>query len=263
MLFFKPKARMDELMPPPPPSPDKIEGEKPKFFDTVVNPEKEESFPEEKDFSGLFEELAPKKAAKKASLKMMGKQKLAKLLQKKSGKQKAAKPKEEFPEPDMLEGYGLEEFKLPEELKDNNINLPETLENFDESLNIGAEEERAKPKEVLDAEEEIKSAMESIKKGEKPSFFKRFFAKKELNKKQEYSEEEMPALQESDSISAIQNKIKETRNSLMGLDLEAAKRNYIEIMKIYNRINPEEQAKVYNDIRGLYFERKSAEELKV
>ena len=44
--------------------------------------------------------------------------------------------------------------------------------------------------------------------------------------------------------------------------LDAAKKSYIDIMRLYNNLNPEDQAKVYNDVRELYFERKNAEELK-
>ena len=68
---------------------------------------------------------------------------------------------------------------------------------------------------------------------------------------------------EADKVSMIQNDIKKAREALMGFDLETAKMNYIEIIKLYNNIKPEEQAKVYRDIKELYFERKSAEELKV
>ena len=71
------------------------------------------------------------------------------------------------------------------------------------------------------------------------------------------------ALPELDQTSMIQTKINEAKQALMKFDLEAAKRNYIEIMKIYNDIKPEEQSKVYQDLRDLYFERKNAEELKV
>ena len=36
----------------------------------------------------------------------------------------------------------------------------------------------------------------------------------------------------------------------------------MQIMEIYNRIKPEEQAQVYDEIKDLYLERKSAEQLK-
>ena len=71
---------------------------------------------------------------------------------------------------------------------------------------------------------------------------------------------ELPAV---DNLSKIQNKINEARQALMKFDLKTAKRNYIEAMRLYNNISPEDKAKVYHDIKELYFERKSAEELKV
>ena len=48
----------------------------------------------------------------------------------------------------------------------------------------------------------------------------------------------------------------------MSFDLKIARKKYMEAMEIYNKIKPEEQAKVYSDIKELYFERKSAEQLR-
>ena len=161
-------------------------------------------------------------------------------------------------------------FELPQELESpEEIGLPETLEDFDVEKELGAGledfgkyEEAAKPKEILEAEEEIKSAIEKIKEREKPSLFKRLFAKKEKTeeKPEDYF---MPEIAAVNDVSTIQNNINRAREALMKFDLETAKRNYVEIMRVYNNIKPEEQAKVYHDIRDLYFERKSAEELKV
>ena len=182
-------------------------------------------------------------------------------------------PKEEVSE---------KEFELPDELKQEEIELPDTFEevDIDKELGTGMEdfgkdEETAKPREIMEAEDEIKSAIEKIKErnaselvrtrsqlSEKPSLFKRLFAKKE--KTEEIPEEHfMPEIAAVDDISKIQNNINRAREALMRFDLETAKMSYIEVMKLYNRIKPEEQAKVYHDIRDLYFERKSAEELKV
>ena len=74
---------------------------------------------------------------------------------------------------------------------------------------------------------------------------------------------QLQRLPETDSISVIQNHVNGARHALMKFDLGTAKKNYIDAMRVYNSLNPEEQAKVYNEIRDLYFERKSAEELKV
>ena len=73
----------------------------------------------------------------------------------------------------------------------------------------------------------------------------------------------MREFQGTDNISKIQNNISKARDALMKFDLETAKKNYIDAMELYNILKPEEQAKVYHDFRELYFERKSAEELKV
>jgi len=178
---------------------------------------------------------------------------------------KAAKPKEIKPR--LEEDFGLNdiEFELPKELE-KNVELPETLEDFDvedvgkefgiERLGKELEQESKKPKEILEAEEEIKSAIEKIK--ENPSLFNRLFAKREKEKP-----EEIHSIPEIDDVYVIQSDIKKAREALMKFDLEAAKMNYIEIMRLYSKIKPEEQAKVYHDIKNLYFERKSAEELKV
>ena len=138
------------------------------------------------------------------------------------------------------------------------IELPETLE-----LEEPIAEISQKPKELEEAREEIKSAIEKIKKSEKPSLFKKLFSMK--HKVEEHVEQQiqLQKLPEADSIFVIQNCINGARQALMKFDLSTAKKSYIEAMKVYNNLNPEEQAKVYNEIRDLYFERKSAEELKV
>ena len=164
-------------------------------------------------------------------------------------------------------------FELPKELEEpaEEIELPETLEeleiedwgkkfDIEKEVSIKKEDVKAKPKEILEAEEEIKSAIENIKKKEKPSILKRLFSKKP---KEEVEEHLMPELPAADDISRIQNKINEARQALMKFDLETARKVYIEAMMLYNRISQEDKAKVYQDIKELYFERKSAEELKV
>lgn len=136
------------------------------------------------------------------------------------------------------------------------------LEDFD--INIEKElmqETKAKPKEVIEAEEEIKSAIDKIKEKEKNFFFKKFFPIKQRSIEKPMKETFVHALPELDKTSMIQNKINEAKQALMKFDLESAKRSYIDILKMYNDIKPEEQARVYQDIRDLYFERKGAEEL--
>lgn len=289
MLFFKPKAKSDEILPPPPPFPTlELEEEKegPLLFDEVAKPEaKAEGFPEEKDFGDLMKELdeglkPEKEVSKKEGIKAK-KGKLAAKRQKITKKEKIALAKQvkgkklprliktkaaELPEPEeelALKDIGFELQKETWSLK-GEIKLPGAVENLDIG-DAGKElgfEEAERPKEILEAEEEIKGAIEKIKKQEKPSFLKSLFAGK---KKAEERHEEslMPELSEADEVSIIKDSISKTRGALMRFDLGTAKRNYIELMKVYNRIKPEDQAKVYHDIRELYFERKSAEELKV
>ncbi|MBI2649801.1 hypothetical protein HYX04_00640 [Candidatus Woesearchaeota archaeon] len=294
MLFFKPK-RKPEIVPPPPPLDFEEElKEKPKFFDEIIKP-KSDTFTEQDEFNRLVKELneglkpLPKKVSiisKKKGLiksarnkisekfknKALRKQKISKKEIKKSWKtakkrvqskspmqtgaikqpkrQKAGLPEEDFD----LENT---DFELPKELE--KIEFPETLGDFGSEKGF---EQKSKPKEILEAEEEIQSAIEKIKKKEKPSLFNRLFARKEKERK---PEESYPTFRfhGEDKLSIIQSDIRKARDALMRFDLETAKRSYIEAMGLYNSISPEEKAKVYQDIKDLYFERKNAEELKV
>ena len=45
----------------------------------------------------------------------------------------------------------------------------------------------------------------------------------------------------------------------MEFNFEEAKRIYVEIMGLYNNMEPKEKQEVYEDIKDLYYERKSAE----
>ena len=154
-------------------------------------------------------------------------------------------------------------FELPKEIEEpkEEIRLPETLEDFDID-ELGKElEQKAKPKEILEAQEEIQSAIDKIRKKERRSFLGRLFERKEKEKQEEiYPTFSIP---NGDGLSIIQSSIKKARDALMKFDLETAKRNYIEIMRLYNNLSQQDKAKVYNDINELYYERKSAEELKV
>ena len=277
MLFFKPKPKIDEILPPPPPFPsldfdEELRG-KPKFFDEVVKPGKAENIPEIKEFDDMVEEMEQSKPEKNKRQKIQPKMPQKKSVKLKKEKKSPASKKtsrgkisrakvDELPQPE-------DDFSIPKE-----IELPETLdepdiEDFRRKFDFGKDfgsvpelETKTKPKEILEAEEEIKSAIDKIKKQEKPSFFKKLFEKKE--RFEEKPKHALPfSIPESDGVSKIKNSAKKAREALMRFDLEAAKREYIEIMRIYNNIMPEEQAKVYQDIRDLYFERKSAEELKI
>lgn len=310
MLFFKPKYKDEDILPPPPPDME-LEEEKPELFDRLIKPKKAQTFPEEQEFDRLVEEvgnLKPKKSEKKeritrktaaakkpkalkkelkkkgAAVKMPAKKapkikskgKLTSRIIKKAEIPKAALPRLK------KENISDIEIALPKDIGEprQEIELPDMgdfqIENVEESgiedskTEFGTEIEdfgrnahlEAKPREVAEAEEEIKSAIEKIKEHEKPSFFRRLFAKRE--NKEESSEGQLKAMPEAgDEVAMIQNSISNAREALMKFDLEAARKNYAELMRIYNKIKPEDKAKVYHEIRDLYFERKSAEELKV
>lgn len=115
---------------------------------------------------------------------------------------------------------------------------------------------QTKPREIQEAENEIKSAIEKIRHNEKPSFFRKLFSRKENGR-------EIFQPYEKDDMSAVTGRISRARDSLMKFDLDEARENYVEAMRIYKRMNPEEQAKIYHEIKDLYYERKSAEQLKV
>ena len=192
------------------------------------------------------------KATKEKAMQLK-KIKTAKRITKKEPKAGLSDMKDDFEFSDI--GFGL-----PERIEDD-IQLPERLEDFEiGDFDVGNElKQKTKPQEILEAEEEIKSAIEKIKKRESPSILHRLF----LKKRKEEAQEEPLLLESQDNLSRIQNKISEARWALTRFDLETARRNYIEAMRLYNNMPPEERAKVYRDIKELYFERKSAEELRV
>ena len=294
MFFLKPKPKIDEILPPPPPEAEfeeqsKKDKEEPNLFEETT-----ENIPEEKEFGDLTKDLKkakitkkqktpkkitlkkyiPVKTTKDKSLqpKKTILKKPIKTVKKEAKKIEAPKSKENLPEDKEFEDLFKEVKALkPKEVK-KEIELPETLEDLDiedfgkdlgVEKSIDKEQEiKEKPTEILEAEEEIKSAIDKIKKQEKTSFFKRLFSRKEKAQEKPIEEHLMPELPEVNQISIIQNSINKAKDALIKFDLEAAKKNYIEIMKIYNTIKPEEQSKVYHDIKDLYFERKSAEGLK-
>ena len=70
----------------------------------------------------------------------------------------------------------------------------------------------------------------------------------------------MPSVKEkADGIWQIEEKIHKARLSLMEFKFEDAKKIYLEIMRIYNELEPKNKLKAYQDINDLYYERKSAE----
>lgn len=287
MLFFKQKQKTDELLPPPPPDLElELERElksKPKFFDSPADTEKPNPFPEEDEFTSLIEDLEgkPDKISikkdkvidKKPAKSDKPQLKEIKLLKKKIARFGSAKKKivkktkgrsmKQMPDADLGEVDEGEE--LPEDLQENKVEAMGNLSEFDfghietagKDWNVGFD----KPKEVLEAEEEIKSAIDKMKiMEEKPSFFKKFFPKKQaMQESNIVKEATIPKPISAGSLPLIQGKINEARQLLMRLDLDGARASYTDIMKSYNSLKPEDQIKVYQDIKTLYFDRKNAE----
>jgi len=153
-------------------------------------------------------------------------------------------------------------FSMPKDGKEVNQELKD-LEQLapikdKEALKEIPEEENKieKPHEVVKAEEEIQKAIERIKK---PSKLKSIFGKKREEIKVEMPHV-MPRVEEkADPVYLIEEKIHKARMVLMDFKFDSAKSKYIEVMKLYSELNVQEKAKVYQDIKDLYYERKSAE----
>ena len=276
MLFFKPKADSIDILPPPVPSRAAKALSHENAMDDLMKELRDvptaerDSVKSEKTIEAKKQKIPEKKKA------LPSKQHIpSKHLKKEKLQKKPVMPKEkgikQIELQDLDQELGIENFNLDlHELKPSKkeIKLPETLDELDFEdfkadsaipFETPSKSAKAKPQEVIEAEEEIKTAIQKIKESEKPSLLKRLFAKK-VGK----GAEVLQPIQDIkiNKVSAIQDSIINARQALMKFDLETAKQNYFEIMKLYNDINPEEQAKVYHDIRDLYFERKSAEQLK-
>jgi len=117
-----------------------------------------------------------------------------------------------------------------------------------------------KPVEVKIAEEEIQKAIQGIQTKKKPSFVKKLFKKKEKPKDKIEKPELMPRTYDKiDHVVLIEERIHKARLSLMDFKFDEAKRIYIEVMRSYNELDAKQKGKVYQDIKDLYYERKSAE----
>lgn len=123
------------------------------------------------------------------------------------------------------------------------------------------EEETEKPHDAAMAEEEIQKAIDGIKKKEKkPSILGRLFGKKEVKEQAMETPEVMPRFEErTDEVELVEEKIHKARMALMDFKFDIAKKTYIEIMRSYNDMDSKKRARVYRDIKDLYYERKAAE----
>jgi len=272
MFFLKSKPKSENILPPPPPiSGNTALDRNPKNIHPLFDETKTQKVEESKSEIevNLKKEVVPNKG------NISKKTKLRKDPIKKANLEEA-KGTSDF-------DFNLNDIVPSNKVNSTDIDIPDYLKNFNvEDFGIGKKFDGtsiAGPAEILEAKEEIKSAIENIKNNENPSFFNRVFAKpanandfegggnhlivNDFTQDKSNHKEILEKLQVSDEVSIIQNNLKKAKISLAKLDLKIAKENYIEIMKSYNRLKPTEQAKVYRDIQSLYFDRKSAEELKV
>jgi len=300
LQLFRPKSKDIDILPPPPPFPAMDFEEEPKGISKPVEFSKiKQDFSQNvTEFHELLDGLdkshsKDKKISarqKKLSKKELKRLKKLELKQKKEAKSLKKSEEKHVGDIDDVEKLWLQDFDDFQDLgienlgvsdglkkpkkgkyskKDNEIEFPDTLDelNLDYAKPSAETKTRQKPKELEDAEKEIRSAIESIKKQEKQSFFSRLFSTSpkliDYGIQNAETEAKYGFADKGDKISQINKKIEEAREDLMNSNLEAAKRKYIEAMQIYNHIRPEEQAKVYNDIKNLYSERKNAEEMKI
>ena len=135
-----------------------------------------------------------------------------------------------------------------EEIKDVKLETPSAI--FGEEIQ--------KPKEIIKAEEEIQNAIEGIKRIAIKEPKKGLFRKEVVEKVEQ--PDIMPRIDiKVDNIELIEEKIHKARLELMNFKFDESKRIYIEIMKIYNELDKNKKLKVYQEIKDLYFERKSAD----
>ena len=125
--------------------------------------------------------------------------------------------------------------------------------------------------EMKKDEEEIKKAIDGMKEKSKAPIIGRFFKRKKEGP-EEYmisrvtgaGKIETPGVmprtfEKIDHVQEIEERVHKARMCLMNFKFDDAKRIYIEIMGLYNSLSQKDRYKVYQDIRDLYYERKSAE----
>lgn len=151
------------------------------------------------------------------------------------------------------EGSLLEKERIKPAIKD----MPELEIPDIEMLEKGLE----KPGEVVKAEEEIQRAIRGLKGKKKgPYIVKGLFKKKKQIRDEVEIPEVMPRTYDKiDHVLIIEEKIHKTRLALMDFKFDEAKKVYMDVMRIYNNLERKKKDKVYQDIKDLYYERKSAE----
>ena len=117
---------------------------------------------------------------------------------------------------------------------------------------------------ILESKDEIWKAIQGIKKTEDENDIIKNIFKMEGKIKEENVEmpEIMPKVETKlDNLYKIEKTIHKARLALMDLKVKEAKKIYNEVMNIYNNLDDKKKIKVYDEIKDLYYERKSAERI--
>src|SRR3989344_3637527 len=280
-LFFKRKVESEELLPPPPPFPSMdIEEVKPESKKETAQISK-----------GRFDDLFAETEAKQAKKSKAGKEEYAakgpefeedilddlfedaipetKYKTKKGAKKAAKLKKGKRRTKDILKNLGIESVE-PEKISPaKGFEFPDNLESIEMDVNSELHDLMQEPyHEITLDEQEIMEAIGKAKGSQRGLIGKLNQKLSLIRQKKAKTEAKVYDIMQQQGagiaygLESIQKRINDARNALMDFNLQRARESYIEIMNIYNHLKPEEQAKVYNEIRDLYFERKSAEQLK-
>ena len=278
-----------DILPPPPPFPDIVGSKKPEDaaeeeWKRGGEERKGKRFKLEKQEKNWIKKEARAKTPQIASGIDKNKIELTEFEQKKSFFGKLFEKKDEelekglegldeiMPEP-RLTAEGFPEFKIPKAKGKIPIALEKAkpLQDISQAKFPKAEfEEDMGLDEMKKAEEEIRMAIDGMKGNNKSSVIGRLFRRKEKQSKAQISgvtesgkietPEVMPrTFEKIDHVQEIEERVHKARMCLMDFKFDDAKRIYMEIMKLYSSISQKDRYKVYQDIRDLYYERKSAE----
>lgn len=125
--------------------------------------------------------------------------------------------------------------------------------------------------DIKEDEDEIKKAIDGMKEKSRAPTINMLFKRKEKSKKESLisdvtdaekieTPEVMPrTFDKIDHVQEIEERVHKARMRLMDFKFDDAKRIYMEIMRLYSSISQKDRHKVYQDIKDLYYERKSAE----
>jgi|SRR3989338_4131276 len=151
-----------------------------------------------------------------------------------------------------LDEIGKEPVKINEEYEIQELKNPD---------DYGFSKEAKIPEERVKDEKEIQDAIEGIKKKEKkPSILRKLFKSREKEERVLETPGIMPSFDEkADEVETIEEKLHKARLALMDFKFDEAKKIYIDIMRIYNGVDNKKKSRVYQDIKDLYYERKTAE----